>query len=290
MKKRILLIFTFLITFSICAFAAVSTKDSLNAIENSLFGYEYKNETETKRLERLEQHLYGEKRTGNIQKRLETIQTDTGIFVQEPQKNMQQANNQNPNQQMQNIPNVKEDASVDYPIVDKMEEEIFHTTYKKENIYNRLNRLEEKVFTKTSNADLNTRVDKLASVLKPQMLQNQTYQSNYTVQEMDNYYNQSGFDTVNNQTLPMQLLAFEETLLKKSYDGENNANRLSRLEQRMFNKTFPTDPDITRMQRLKVAYDAKQNSYKYENNRRMQNMATVSQLGGILLMILAILL
>ncbi len=285
MKKIIILIFIFLISFSICTFAAVSTKESLNAIENNIFGYEYKNESETKRIERLEEHLYGEKRTGNIQKRLETIQTDTGIIVQDPQKIQQQANNPQPN-----IPNVKEDASVDYPIVDKMEEEIFHTTYKKENIYNRLNRLEEKVFTKTSNADLNTRVDKLASVLKPQMLQNQHYQNNYSVQEMDDYYNQAGFDTVNSQTLPFQMMALEEDLFKKTYMDDNNANRLSRLEQRLFNKTFPTDPDTTRMQRLKVAYDAKQNSYKYENNRRMQNMATMSQLGGILLMILAILL
>ena len=79
-------------------------------------------------------------------------------------------------------------------------------------------------------------------------------------------------------------------MFKKSFESENNANRLNRLEQKLFSKTFPTDPDISRIQRLKVAYDAKQNSYKYENNRKMQNMATMSQLGGILLMILAILL
>ena len=72
--------------------------------------------------------------------------------------------------------------------------------------------------------------------------------------------------------------------------NDNNANRLNRLEQKLFNRSFPNDADITRLQRIMVAYDAKKNSYKYENNRKMQNMATVSQIGGILLMILAILL
>ena len=282
--KRFFIILLLLITINLAGFCAVSTKDSLSRIENSLFGYEYKNENETKRIERLEEHLYGEKRTGQLQKRVEDLLTDTGISVEEV-KPVQKTATQNLND-----PRLKEDSTVDYPIVDKMEEEIFHTTYKKENIYDRLNRLEEKVFTKTSNADLNTRVDKLASIIKPQTLQQQTYQSNYSVQQMDDYYNQSGFETVNNQTIPFQLLALEEALFRKSYEAENNANRFGRLEQTLFSKTFPTDPDTTRMQRLKVAFDAKQNSYKYENNRKMQNMATMSQLGGILLMILAILL
>ena len=79
-------------------------------------------------------------------------------------------------------------------------------------------------------------------------------------------------------------------LLKGNFERDNIANRLSRLEQKLFNRTFITDSDISRLQRIMVAYDAKKDSYKYENNRKMQKMATASQLGGILLMILAILL
>ena len=271
---------------NVAAFAAVSTKDSLSAIENGLFGYDYKNETDSKRIERLEQHLYGEKRNGSIQNRLESIQSDTGIVVEEVKPTPEQV----AKQQQKSIPDIKEDSTVDYPLVNKMEEEIFHQTYKNENIYKRLDRLEEKVFTKTSDADLNTRVDRLATVLKPHTVNQDRYTSNYTAEEMDRYYNDNNFEPVNNHTLPLQLLALEEELLKKSYSNENNANRLDRLEQKLFNRTFPTDSDATRMQRIKVAYDAKQNSYRYENNRKMQNMATMSQLGGILLMILAILL
>ncbi len=295
--KKYLFIILILITFNLSALCAVSTKDTLSSIENNLFGYEYKNESETKRIERIEDHIYGEKRSGNIQKRLENIQADTGFIVQEekPPVNTNVQNNQNQQTAKNNeVQNLKEDSTVDYPIVDKMEEEIFKTTYKKENIYSRLDRLEERVFKQKSNADLNTRVYKLAEVLSPvtakQDTYQDTYQNTYTAKQLDDYYSSNGFEPVNNQTLPYQLVALEEALFRKSFDGDNNADRLSRLEQKLFNRTFPTDADTERMQRIKVAYDAKQNSYKYENNRKMQNMATMSQLGGILLMILAILL
>ncbi len=282
---RYIIVILILITSNMFSLAALSTKDTLSTIENNIFGYEYKNENDTKRVERLEEHIYGEKREGTISKRLENIQSDTGIVTEAP-KPVQTADNT-----QKQMPNLKEDATVDYPIVDKMEQEIFHTTYKNENIYTRLDRLEERVFQQKSNADLNTRVDKLAAFIKPQMPQNKSYQdSYYTAQDMDDYYTNNGFEPVNNQTLPWQLMALEKEILKKSYDTDNNAVRLSRLEGKLFNRTFPNDSDTTRMQRIKVAYDAKQNSYKYENNRRMQNVATMSQLGSILLMILAILL
>ena len=79
-------------------------------------------------------------------------------------------------------------------------------------------------------------------------------------------------------------------MLRNDYQNENITERLSRLENKLFKKTFDSDSDISRLQRIMVAYDAKKDSYKYDNNKKMQNMATVSQLGGILLMILAILL
>ena len=172
-----------------------------------------------------------------------------------------------------------------------MEEEIFNTTYKNENIYSRLNRLEEKVFNKTSSEDLNSRVDKLASVIRPKTkkMSNQ-YAYDYSSDDLNNYYNNNGFEPVNDQSMPFQLAALEEDLLRNAYNNDNTSNRLSRLEQKLFNRTFVSDSDVTRLQRIMVAYDAKKNSYKYENNRKMQNMATMSQIGGILLMILAILL
>ncbi len=293
--KKYLLILLLLFTMNTDASAQLTTNEKISAIEDSVFGYDYKNEAESKRLERIEKHLYGETKSGDLKKRLENIQNDTGFVVRENIKesaknNIQNNQNITAQNNIQNqIPNIKEDESVEYPIVDKMEEEIFHTTYKKENIYSRLNRLEEKVYNKTSSEDLNTRVNNLASVIAPVKMPSKQ-PKNYDMQDMNAYYGSSGLEQINDQTIPFQLAVLEEDLLRGSYTNENISNRLSRLEQKLFSRTFSSDTDITRLQRIMVAYDAKKNSYKYENNRKMQNMATLSQIGGILLMILAILL
>ena len=224
-------------------------------------------------------------------KRVENIKNDSGLTFSKQPSIENNSSSKTLTRKDDDIPELKEDATVEYLIVDKMEEEIFKTTYKNENIYSRLNRLEKSVFNKTSDEDLNSRVDKLASVIRPKA--RKMYQQNnygYSSDDLDAYYNNNGFEPVNDQSIPFQLSALEEDLLRNSYNNDNTSNRLSRLEQKLFNRTFVSDSDVTRLQRIMVAYDAKKNSYKYENNRKMQNMATVSQIGGILLMILAILL
>jgi hypothetical protein len=297
MKKFILIILLIFLMIP-PANALVSTSDSITAIENSVFGYDYKNESEIKRLERLEQHLYGQKKSGDVLKRIQNIQNDTGFTSKEEkafqkpsstaQKTPTMKNAQNQQNEMMNL---KEDSSVEYPIVDKMEQEIFKTTYKNENIYNRLNRLEEKVFKKTSNEDLNSRVNKLSTVVISSASKRREQDSfNYTDREMNNYYANSGMQQIDNSNLPFELSVLEEELLKRTYANENTALRLNRIEQKLFNRNFPNDNDVMRLQRALVAYDAKKNSYKYDSNRRMQNMATMTQLSGILLMILAMIL
>ncbi len=289
MKKYIIIL---LLLFSINteSIAEMSIHEKITAIENTIFGYDYKDESDEKRVERIEKNLYGQKKTGDIINRVDSIQNDTGLTIKK-EKPLYSSNSSFQSKENLKLPELKEDSTVEYPIVDKMEEEILNTTYKNENIYSRLNRLEEKVFNKTSSEDLNSRVDKLASVIRPKTkkMSNQ-YAYDYSSDDLNNYYNNNGFEPVNDQSMPFQLAALEEDLLRNAYNNDNTSNRLSRLEQKLFNRTFVSDSDVTRLQRIMVAYDAKKNSYKYENNRKMQNMATMSQIGGILLMILAILL
>ncbi len=295
---KILLTILIMIILPIMSEAALSTSDTLSAVENNLFGYDYKNDTDTSRLDRIEMQLYGNKKTGNIQTRIEDIKNDTGITVSEKKKAVADTNatsqpeiagNTQEKQQNNRYPTLKEDASVEYPMVDKLEQTIFNTTYKKDNIYARLDRLEDKVFAKRSNADLNTRVNNLTAAIHPKMKRSSKEQT-YTAKELDSYYSQSGLDPINSQSLPFQLAALEQDILKSDYTNENNSKRLSRLEEKLFNRTFINDNDTTRLQRIMVAYDAKKQSYLYDNNRKMQNMAAMTQLGGFLLMILAILL
>lgn len=284
MKEKIL---TILILFVSQTFA-IASNPALDSLEMTIYGYDYKNETDTKRIERLESYLYGNKRSGNITKRIENIQNDIGYV--KPQ-NIKKENNQNSlkNNLKNELTNIKEDASVEYPMVDRIEEELFKTNYKTENIYSRLDRLEKQVFNKTSNEPLMDRVDNLASVVLPKKSFSRK-EEDFSQQELDKYYRNNGLQEIDNQTLPFQLAVLEQDLLKNNYENDNISNRLNRIENKLFNRTFSSDTDITRLQRILVAYDAKQKSHKYENNRKMQNMATASQIGGILLMILAMIL
>ena len=281
MKKIILLILIISTFTSIYVEAKTDTNEIITSIETTMFGYDFNSETEAARLDRIEKHLYGEKKKGNIQTRLKDIQDDTGFTVakKQLQKNVENKITQD----------LKEDSTVEYPMVDKLEEEVFKTTYKNENIYKRLDRLETQIFNQTNNDSLNNRVDKLASVINPkkQIKRQEEYTTN---NDLNNYYRNNGLEPVNNDSVPFQLAALEQNILKKDYMNENISTRLSRLEKEMFSRTFQNDSDVIRLQRIMVAYDAKQDSYKYENNRKMQNMATASQIGGILLMILAMIL
>ena len=179
MKKYIIIILL-LFTINIDVYAQISIQDNITAIENTLFGYDYQGETDEKRVERIEKNLYGQKKNGDLAKRVENIKNDSGLTFSKTPSLKNNSNSSNTYAKKDtNIPELKEDATVEYPIVDKMEEEIFKTTYKNENIYSRLNRLEESVFNKTSNEDLNSRVDKLASVIRPKT-KKMYQQNNYT--------------------------------------------------------------------------------------------------------------
>lgn len=281
--KKIILSLLIPIIFSLSVIGSTVNGELITEIETNIFGYDYSTEPEISRLERIEKQLYGEKRKGNISQRLKNIQDDTGFTIVKEVPKQQQNNIQNA------LPQLKEDSSVEYPMVDKLEEEIFKTTYKNENIYARLDRLETKVFNQTTNDSLNNRVDKLASVINPKK-QIKREEPVYNNNDLNNYYRNNGLEPISDQSVPFQLATLEQNILKNDYMNDNISTRLNRLEKEMFSRTFQNDSDVVRLQRIMVAYDAKQDSYKYENNRKMQKMATASQLGGILLMILAMLL
>lgn len=279
--KKIILSILILSTLSIVTVEAkTNTSEVITSIETSMYGYDFSSESENSRLERIEKHLYGEKKKGSIQSRLKDIQDDTGYTVIKEQKHSQE--NKIVEQPL------KEDSTVEYPMVDKLEQEVFKTTYTNENIYKRLERLETKVFNQTSNDSLNNRVDKLATIINPKKQIKR--QEENLANDLNNYYRNNGLEPVSNDSVPFQLATLEQNILKNDYMNDNISTRLSRLEKEMFSRTFPNDNDVVRLQRIMVAYDAKQDSYKYENNRKMQNVATVSQIGGILLMILAMIL
>jgi len=286
MNKYLIIIF---LIFILQAPAGASDINAdISALETGVFGYDYKRDSRNRRIERLEEYMYGETKTGSIQSRVEALKNDSGIAAMPKAKkpmvtfpngrfedNTAAASNQNNTY-------LKEDAGVEYKIVDKMEKTLFDRVYKNESIYDRLNRLENAVFQETSDAPLDARTSKLASVILP---------SKNTVQKkMQDFYKEENFFPIEENAFPFELASLEHNLLKKGYAEENNSVRLSRLEDKLFKRTFPNDSDILRLQRLSAAYEADKSASAYAQNRRMQNMAAISQIGGLVLMILAMLL
>ncbi len=280
MKKIIVLIICILI-FSVKAIAAINPT-VLSDIENNIFGYDFKKESDLTRIERIEKNLYGNKKTGDINKRIENIKADIGYVNIKEQKTQSLPNKKAVERQIK-----EEDSSVEYPTVDAMEKQVFNTVYKKENIYSRLNRLEEHVFNQTSSENLSDRVNRLAMVLLPQKHAKASIDEN---KQLPSVYNQDYYNYSDDSSFLFQLGILEQSILKNQYGNDTNINRLNRLEQALFSKTYPFDSDEARIQRLSAAYEAKKDSYKYENNRKMQNMAATTQIGGFLLLLLSLLL
>ena len=85
----------------------------------------------------------------------------------------------------------------------------------------------------------------------------------------------------------VNIASVEKSIFKKSFNGDNMDNRLSRLESTMFGTTFNSDTQEDRLNRISSAYKAQKTASRYDSNKFSQNMATAMQIGTILLMILA---
>lgn len=258
---------------------------TLDKIEESLFGMTYSGEGEKSRIERLEKNIYGNIQNGNLQTRLNTLSKDMSADLIgqeiEPTKYTEFEE--------------QEDNTVDYPIIDEIERQTFNKVYNNKKLEKRLSDLEQKIFKKTySNDDLNTRTERLKIAVP----------THYDYTDNLNEYNALNnfdFQNFNIKEKPEQiktydknvgkiLTALEKKIFKKTYLNEDEETRTERLEERMFNTSFPQDNIEARLERLALAYQATKTSKKYDTNKLSQHMATAMQVGMFLLMILAMVL
>ncbi len=308
MRKGILktlLIIIFLTTSAICA---VNYSAQLSNIENNFFGIDYPKDTDLIRLQRIEKVLYGSEQKGTVDSRIKKIAQDTGTTFENKKAQTPLPTNKNGSLDVpinpQNVQQPKaeeyvaEDSTVDYPIVDKLEEKVFNKTYKNEKIYKRLDRLETKVFNSTSKEELNTRVERLSDALlyneKTAKQDNSGYlpypeQAKKIPGKYQNY-NNSQTGTYSDDNLSVQLANLEKATFNQVYIHDSISQRLNRLEQQTLGKTFAQDSPQVRVERLTTVNVAQKSSSMYDNNKTMRNVATFSQIGGILLMILALVL
>ena len=308
MKKIIIIISLFL--FCGCAFASNTTIDK---IEKSLYGFTFPNDSDSARLERIEQKVYGKTQSGNTGTRIAKLSKDLNANEMgkeiEPKEDTFMTEDDY-------ITYEKEPASaatMDYPAIDELEKQVFKKVSKGQNIKTRLSALEQKTFNKTYDKDdLSTRVDRLKAQLKPQSFASNgmhqqendfyTYTPDKLAQDyhLDSYdpygFDYDSYNSRNNtysapQTYqkpkPLNLSKIEKHIYRKKFDNEPTSARLTRIENSIFGTSFPDDSDSERMQRLSSAIQAQKSSSQYDSDKWSRNMAAAFQIGTLILMVLA---
>ena len=82
----------------------------------------------------------------------------------------------------------------------------------------------------------------------------------------------------------------EKKLLGKNYDNDSMENRLSRVEMKLFSRNFNYEDNSTRIERLKSVQKAAKNSGEYKVNKFAKYAVAGAQIGGLVLLILAMIL
>lgn len=316
MKKRIicfLAIFIFCgasISPQIAYCAPVNYNAQVSEIEKAYFGYDYPDDTVPVRLNRLEQAVYGMKYNQGTQQRIKRLYNDlaAGKNYTSSSESPNIAQNSDYNQH-EELPPAEKD--VRYPVVDKMEKQVLKTSYPSEDIYKRLSRLEKQVFKKESTASLNERVD----ALRGKVLYQSDFSDDGTIvlndEDMDtptgsavslddSKYNYYSYQNSKDRVSPAKTASYdsaqnfdidslENSIFGKRYTADATSKRLARLENKVFQRTFD-DSDDSRVQRLLAVTTAQRTSSQYDSNKWMNRLNTGIQIGGVILMILAMIL
>lgn len=283
MKKFILII---MIALSlICNVTAVEPKnDTLTKIENKILGIEYPDQKLEKRLERLEEYLYGHKKQGNTKIRLSKILETTKYSLLEDDNSIAS----NDYEQSDYIEPL--DDTVDYPVLDDVEKKLGLETRKKAPLNSRLATIEKKMFNTTHDKeDYFNRVERIKSKM---------YKGNKLAQsDIEEFNNPEEFSPFNEQffnkgasKISYKLSILEQRLLRNTFEDETNNDRLARLENAVFETQFYNEDETERINRLESVLVAKKSSPKYDNNKFQQGINTAMQIGAMVLMVLAFIL
>ena len=277
---KILIICLFL-NMNLYSFANNAIDSQISKMEQSIWGFEYTKDDTQKRLSRIENNVFGSINSkANVEERIKKLNTALGLETfEESQKQAYEIEQ-------------AEVAGINYPQIDTLEYQMFLTTYEKENIYKRLDRLEKKIFGSAQEGDLASRTDRLkAYIRKDTVAQNPNYHIEQPYRQTDDISKYMGSQNkYGNSDIFIQLAGLETTLFSKTYSQDPVGLRLNRLERKIFQRDFSSDDDYLRLQRLQAAASAQQTAKIYEANKIQKLTSTGLQIGSILLMILALIL
>ena len=277
MKKLILLVFLLIVANGICIGSApIDIKNAVEIIEKETNTYSGENIPLEERVKNAEVYVFGISKKGDLNKRILALSDVLGLSGLINNKEL--SIKEEPKYEIEN------DTKANYPAVDKMEREIFGTTYEKENIYKRLDRLEKKEFGKTYSSSLSERVSNLQDKLNNK-ISSDSY--SYLKKENKEY---SDYNYYSPKSYNEDLAKIEKKFFKKSYENEILPSRLTRIETKLFSQSFENEDEQTRLERIDAVKKAAKSGTEYKINRFAKYAAAGVQIGGILLLILAMIL
>lgn len=300
MKKFLATFLIFVYIFGFTGFsveAATQKPDSLiTKIENDIYGFDYSNDTAQNRISRLEKTVYGKSSSGDINKRIKKLSGDIsadviGLEIEPTEDSFKEDE-------------TIADSSVNYPIVDEIEQKIFNQTYKNRDFHSRIVAIERKIFGKIYDVDdYSTRMDRIKAKVMPETIAKKSYDDDLAGQ---NYYDN---DTLTSNDLSgLGRSRFKMPFGQKNYTrpyanygdmtggsamlptNPNLNDELSQLEYETFGTEFSNEDTATRIKRLNSVSKAKKSASKYDSNKFSQRMSTAMEIGAMILMILAMVL
>ncbi len=281
LKKIKIMILMLLLCVSIAYGANSDVTEQIQRFENSIWGFNYTKDDASKRLSRIENNVFGQTNANlSIDDRIKKINEALGFeSIQDSKKQAWELDK-------------TEIAGINYPQIDTLEYQLFKGTYEKENIYKRLERLEQKIFGSTQEGDLASRTERLKAYIRKDEIArnpNQYIEKRYsTTPDVEQYMGSQ--NKYENSDVYIQLAGLETILFSKTYSQDPVGLRLNRLERKIFQRDFSSDDEFLRIQRLQAAAQAQKTAKLYEANKIQKYASTGIQLGSIILMILALIL
>lgn len=292
--RKYFVILLFVLCLMCRASATEGKIDTLSKIENSVLGVEYSNQKTEERLTRLEEYVYGTKKKGNTSERMKKLAKDLNADVigQEIPPSSDTFDTED---------DFVADSSVDYPIINDVEKKLKISSKPSQSLHSRLVAIEKNLFKNVYDTDdFYTRVERIkGEVYKNSDTVVQGYDDlnlpEYSSDEIlngmvpDSLINrsfspfQSGRNCDNNSKLAM----LEKKILKSTYPDESENDRLTRLENCMFDTDFYYDDTSERINRLEGAVKGRKSADRYDNNKLQQRLNTAMQIGAMILMVLA---
>ncbi|MBR6126743.1 hypothetical protein IKQ21_03575 [bacterium] len=290
--KKFSVLFIFIL-FSITSSYSANYNAEITKIENSIYGYDYTNDTDQNRVARLEKTIYGKCSSGDINKRLKRISGDIcadviGLEIKPVRDTF-----------LEEEKTAEESSNVNYPLVDEIEMTIFKKTYPERDFHTRIVTIERKLFGKIYDVDdYSTRMDRIKAKIMPEHIAKMnkyhddgSYYDNNTLKSTDLFgTNQSRFSMPFGQKKYTRPYSNYGNFNENSNSNQSLGNELTQMEYDAFGTEFSNESTESRIKRLNSVNKAKKSAKKYDSQKFAQRMSAAMEIGAMILMVLAMIL